>query len=591
VNNEITERFKLKEGWITFLFLFLAFIAIVWSIQGAGWVRGSDILTPAGILGFLVGFGLALLRFVPGIIAHAFTFSVGLVTVSFFSFPYGDPKILDWWSKLGNTVTRIYRWSETAFAGRPQEDKLVALVFLGLIVWLVGYACTWLVFRRHWTWLAVAISGAALIVNLSYSPPNSRFSFVIWILASLVVVVRMSYYKNEERWKNLRYRYKPGLVLNSLVVGVILASLVTGLAFAAPSSAQSPQIQAFLDQISAPFEDLREGIFGSAPNNGKDIRQGRSSSGYQAFNKSFTIGGPLNLSNDPVMQVRGDDPTYLQAAIMDEYDGKGWIATYQDAPLKNELIFPQLSLAANQTLPTSPDKGRVNNRLKVTMLQNNIPTLFTGGDPVSVDRVSLLAFHWEPIVIKADLDEIQVRQIGVGTDGRPRNLLVDTTTGKPIPPDLLPLVRALKQAQSDFESKNPPRFQVTIERPNPQAAWRVVLNQQISKGYSAIANPDGTFALEYGNWRVKLPPVADLDRLTRAAFTVEYGDKRGGNKYFMPTEPVRKDGNNRYIVTGRGVDNINQDAFEQTPLGKEIKIELDRLKTNPQRSGESQLQL
>jgi transglutaminase-like putative cysteine protease len=511
-------------------------------------------------------------------LAHSFMLSVGLVVVSFLSFPYGDPRVVDWMGKLGNTVTRIVRWLETAFAGRPQEDKLVILIFLGLSVWLVGYFSTWFVFRRHWVWLAVTLNATAIIVNISYSPPNARLAFVIWILASLVVVVRMSYFKNEERWKQLRFRYRPGLVLNSLLVGIILASLVTGLAFAAPSSSQSPQIQAVIDQITSPFEDLRDNLFGSAPNSGKEVRQGRSSAGYQAFGKSFTIGGPLNLSNDPILQVRGNDPTYLQAAVMDKYDGKGWIATYQDAPLENEIVFPQLSLAPNQTLPTSPDKGRVNNQLKITMLQNNIPTLFMGGEPVSIDRLSLLAFHWEPVVIKANLDEIQVKQVGTGADGRPRNLLVDTTTNKPIPPDLLPLVRLLKQSQEQLSEQNLPVLQFTYTRTNN--VWSLSVSGKSIQNVNVVPNPrDGTYTANIDSkWSLNSPAANVVQNNTNYA-QLRFTYRRANNQNSVGTlkiQSIQKE-TNKIVVNTLPTSEYTRSTFEQTPTGKEIKTELDRL--------------
>lgn len=115
LNNSWLRRLHLEEGWLSFVLLFVVVMTVVWSIQSAHWVAGSEVLSTAALLGFAVGFVLARTRFVPAILAHSFMLSVGLVLVGLFIFPYTDQRFDEWYYKMGSTVQRVARWLASAF--------------------------------------------------------------------------------------------------------------------------------------------------------------------------------------------------------------------------------------------------------------------------------------------------------------------------------------------------------------------------------------------------------------------------------------------------------------------------------------------
>src|SRR6476661_2514024 len=114
IENNYWEKLRLEEGWFSFLALLLAFMTVVWSIEGAHWADGSNLLPRAALVSFLIGFGLARVRFVPSLLAHSFIVSVGLVFVGLLVSPYGDVHYTDWTRRLGSTVLKVVRWCEDA---------------------------------------------------------------------------------------------------------------------------------------------------------------------------------------------------------------------------------------------------------------------------------------------------------------------------------------------------------------------------------------------------------------------------------------------------------------------------------------------
>ncbi len=588
----LLNRLKLEEGWFSLLALGLAFMTVVWSIEGARWTQGVSLLSRAAVVAFLLGFVLAKVRFVPGLLAHSFMISVGLVFVGVLVFPYVDARYAndDWTRKLGSIVIRVVKWGENGFS---TYDPLVFLVSLALITWLVGYAATWLVFRRHRVWLAILVMGVMLTINLAYNPPNPFGSFSIFLISSLLLVVRFNSYMNEERWRRLRIPYSRKLWRGAMLVGASLVLLITAAAFAVPSSSQVEPLGQVLSNINGPWQQFQTGIvgFGSAPNLGP-AREGRLPSNYNNLSKSFTIGGPITLSDEPLLKVKGDDPKYLQVSAMDLYDGKGWTATYQDGTptSKNDKVFNQLSLAPGQSLPTSTDKGRAQYKLNVTPLVPNFNAVVTIGDLVTVDRASLLAYHWERLVINSPLDRINSKNISDGSNSS-RSIIVDESSGQIIPPDLLPLVKLLKESQAKGGVSGPALPLSLTFNNGSYTASQSTNNRNSSTVKLQNVNGIDEYSFEVNGWVYKfpletelkalnLPPGGNRDQSGRLQIRVI--EKRLPEKvYTVPASNVylSRDGIYTFVVN---TNQINQgDAvrtrFEATDPGQKIKAEVERL--------------
>jgi transglutaminase-like putative cysteine protease len=586
------EKLKLEEGWFSFFALLLAFMTVVWSIEGAHWADGSDMLPRAALVGFLVGFGLAKVRFIPGLLAHSFMVSVGMVFVGLLVAPFADKNYDDWSRKLGSTVLRVVKWFEAALAGNAHDDSLVYLVLLSFGVWLLGYTIAWTLFRGHKIWWTLLLLGAALMVNLSFNPPNAIYSFTFFLIVSLLLVVRFSAFMDEQRWRSLRLYFQPGLWRRAMVVGGCLVLVILAVAFATPSSSQIESFGQVLTKVTEPFSGVKgfwDGL-GSGTGDGNE-KVARSRSNYNNLDDSFTIGGPLRLSNEPVFRVTSDGstpPIYLQAKAMDEYDGKGWINTYQttEDPQSDKALFRRLSLAANQSLPTSTDRGRGTTTLTVTSLVAGFNPILTMGDLVGSDHPSLVAFHYNKVLIDTSLDSFKLKDISDGNGGK-RSVLVDDSTGKVVPPAMLDLIKYLKEGSRLTDLSFPSNLTFTYVRNGnyTYGEYRLGNDKPVKVGH----DQNGFYTLQLGQWIYKLPPVQDLQNLalqpggtavTNRVARIAVTSKSAPDKPVDIVNTVYLSSGGDFSLTiespqSRGT--IARDKFEATPTGQKVLAEIKKL--------------
>ncbi len=520
IGNNSWGKLKLEEGWFSFLALLLALMTVVWSIEGAHWADGSNLLPRAALVSFFIGFGLARVRFVPALLAHSFIISVGLVFVGLLVSPYGDVQYSEWTRRLGSTVLTVVRWCEDAIQGKAHDNNLVYLASLTFGVWVLGYASAWMLFRSHKSWWTLAMLGSVLMTNLSFNPPNAIYSFSFFLIIALLLLVRFNVFQDEQRWRALRLYFQPGIWRMAMAVGGCLALVVMALAFATPSSSQIETLGQVLNKASQPFNGIKGvwDIVGSGGNDGNDQYKGRANTNYNTLSDSFTIGGPLRLSNEPVLRVATDNsaaPSYLQTQTMDQYDGKGWINTYQIAVDKSpsNILFRKLSLAANQALPTPTDQGKRTAKLTLTPLVPNFNLVLSLGDLVNMDRASLVAFHYIKTTINAPLSAFQLKDVADGNGGK-RSVLVDQTTGKTVPPAALDLIKYLKQGSQMNELAIPPTF--TFSYVNSGNTYSVGEYRLGNDGkFIRVPLVQSGFAISgtTGGWSYQVPSITEVQAL------------------------------------------------------------------------------
>jgi transglutaminase-like putative cysteine protease len=595
VETTIWDKLRLEEGWFSLFALFLAFMIVVWSVEGAKWVDGAYLLPRAALAGFVLGLALAKIRFIPALLGHSFIISVGLVFVGLLVAPYADPAYKNDWSRqLGSTVLQVVQWFQDAITGKATDKNLVYLALQAFGLWLLGYLSAWLLFRSHRVWWTVALLGLALMMNLSFNPPNAVLSFCAFIVVALLLVVRFSAFMDEQRWRALRLYFQPGLWRMAMVVGCSLVAFIIAVAFLSPSASEVDSFGRMLDTVSQPFNGFK-GVWDNFGKSGEgpDKLMARSQDNYTTLGDSFTLGGQLHLSNDPYFRVTGDSsqpPIYLQAKTLDEWDGKGWINTYQTPatgqPPENTL-FRRLSLAANQSLPTSSDQGRATNRMGVTMLIPGVNWVLSLGDMVSTDRSTLVAFHYEKIVINAPLDSFVLKDVPDGNGGK-RSVLVDATTGKVVPPSLLDLIKYLKDGTRLDQLAVPPTLTATYTRRGNN--WFVQYRLNGGRSLTApAAKPDGTIVITSDGWTYQLPGAAALQGLSLQPGGISYTGKlpnlavRSSNS---PDKTADMDStaylssDNSFVVTLQSPltqGNTARDRFEATDTGKQVAAEIKKL--------------
>src|SRR5579863_7135530 len=188
-------RLGLEEGWFSLFLLATVVYSTVWSVQAAGWVDHLDILTLTTALGLIGGLIAAKQRRLPRIPTHLIVVTVGI--------------LLAFWQTAGafyggNTaqlVAGMHRWLTSVMAGGVGEDDSIFLFFITALGFVLAYTSAWLVYRTRSPWLMIVANAVVLLINLSNIDPGYIVYLIVFLISSLLLLLRFNLYESIKRWR------------------------------------------------------------------------------------------------------------------------------------------------------------------------------------------------------------------------------------------------------------------------------------------------------------------------------------------------------------------------------------------------------
>lgn len=349
----------------------LVFIS-VWSLLRADWAARMEFLNWVTLFGLATGVVVSKWRSNPSWVAHLAAAATALIVVVYYTTAYLDDRIGGTWDKLTWLWARWERWLSLLWAGEPIEDLYLFVFFSSLMVFLLAYGTMWFVLRARWIWAALVFPGVVLFINLGYSlrVPNSYV--VMYLFFALVLLVRFSILERETIWRKMRVDYPDLLVVRGMWAATYLAIFVLIFGWAFPASAQSKQAHDLWLTVDGPWravESRFDGLFAGLRGTG-----GRGVGGFAAFDDNFNLGGPLRLSDTPVVLVTGESYSpYLAAYRYSEYTGTGWRSEFS-APEEDgveHVIPPQVELRANEAVAIDPRQHDVRREATFSLVLEN----------------------------------------------------------------------------------------------------------------------------------------------------------------------------------------------------------------------------
>ncbi|HEX7594284.1 MAG TPA: hypothetical protein VF429_08950, partial [Anaerolineae bacterium] len=324
---------KIGEGVSTAVFLALLLASVTGSIDAANWADGLGILTFAAFSGLLVGIALAKLP-LRGLFAH--TLSIGLCApaLAFFS-SLLLPTSLTFKEKLIVLQERFLVWFSNIAAGKEGGDNLLFVIQLALVMWIIAYTAAWFIYRRHQVWGAILPSGIAIVLNLFYAAPQNGMYFTLYLLSALLLLVRLNLHTLERWWRGAAIGYASDISFDFLLYGGVFATALMVLIWLLPASVPGPSWFTFLEPLQTPWqtvEDQFTRVFST-------LRAVARPSSTAYFGSTLTMGGPVQLGQQPVLDVTTDAGRYWRATVYDKYTGIGWLNTHVNA----------VNLSANDT--------------------------------------------------------------------------------------------------------------------------------------------------------------------------------------------------------------------------------------------------
>ncbi len=505
-------KLGIREGWVTVLLTSLLVLIAVLSIQRAEWADGLGILTWVMAVGLVAGLVSSKVRSLPQAVLHLGGLVIGILSVVWAMTAYLPDEIGGTRDKLRWLWERWEQWGSTIVNGESAEDLYLFVLFISVLTFVMAYLTIWFVIHARWIWAAVFFPGAILLLNLGYSLKVPTSLVVFFIFIALLLLMRFTLLQRELTWKRVRIDYPGSLVWRGLWVAGYLAVAVIIFGWALPVSAKSGTINRAWHSVDGPWRSV-EGQFNEwfvgirGPG-------GSSIGGFAAFEDSFEVGGPLSLSDDPVMVLEGPGRgEYIEAHAYDIYTGRGWRSSISSLPEsetddddQQSRIVPHYELQPGEAVPLDPrfSEERERETYSVTLLDPRGSIILSPGLFSSTELGADLVVSWQEINETVD---------------------VQSATEADVPQELWPLVEMLKTIDltpampQEEPAANPNATAEPEPTPVPTpdltklpASVFQMIQQLQTRGISASYQIDpGTYHVSTMSYSGRFPMLGDIE--------------------------------------------------------------------------------
>ncbi len=445
-------KLKLQEGWLTFLLLAGTILTVSGAIQRADWADDLGILTPITLAGLILGLALAKWRRLPWIVAHPLALLAGgwfIINRLEPGLPLGRDQH-NWTTAFNFLTERARAWYGATGTDQYADDFYLFLLGITALTFIVAYASTWMIFRSRWLWPALLLPAIVLLVNLGYAPANISSALIFFVIGAILLAARFHIAEREEDWRRGGVNYPESLGWRALWVGLVVVMLTVGFGWGAPFAVSGKALDAVWSRVNTPWlrmEGFVNARFGSLRGPGA-----RGVGNFASFGDRFRLGGPLKLSQNPVLVLQADRPSYLKARTYDTFDGQQWSsnvdATFVSTNDGRNYV-PQIDLAANQDLSVPELEATERRDLTIRMLQARGNGLLVADQFVNTTQNSLVVLSWTQY----------------------RNEVIDLTQVKvtDLPPDLRQIATLLQNAAGPLRNTDD-QGNVLAIRATPTAA-------------------------------------------------------------------------------------------------------------------------
>lgn len=321
-------------------------------VQTAEWTQGMVPIGVVAVAAAVFGAVLAKAR-IPDSLAHILSIGVG-AAASLGVVAVQAPVLGD---RLRDRVRPLARLVVDWYLGVPIPDgteNLLVSILMGIVVWLVGYLAVWTLFRRGWILVTVVLPAFLILVTVGYAPEPDRRFLALYAALCIPLLARFHFYTRQRDWDRRRLAGSPTMASRFLVSGVVVACLATLISARAPSSLSQEVFQPLAGQVSSSFVRAQERATDWLQRTvGQQAGGSNGGAGsFTRFDDAFSIGGPLELSDQPQALVSADTAPYLIAQRYDSYSGRGWSSlvddTFRSEGADGRVYAPEMSFRAGQ---------------------------------------------------------------------------------------------------------------------------------------------------------------------------------------------------------------------------------------------------
>lgn len=381
-----------SEGWAIAVLLLISVMLAARSVEDALWVRPSFYGFP--LCGAALGLVLAKRRF-NGWWLAAGGLLVGVVAS--FHYVTGLTEAATVAGRYAQAFTRLVVWSRALVSGDLSTDTLPFTFLLLSASWVVGFACSWFLFRKHSLWGAVMPSGAVIVVSLTSLIPGGRmFYLYLYLLAVSLLVARLFNLERQGDWDLKGIRCHPRYT--GLGLGDAFRVLLTVVFIASVLPVQTVRvdpIDAVWNVVSSPMRAMEEQL--ARVISGVTTREQHQS---HLFGPTQTFGGAAVLGQAPVLIIRTPRVTYFSARTYDVYTGHGWRSS-------DTMLVP---------VGWTPEQGMESDLRKLHEVEVTVTTLYSvdGGEPLFLGGYPVdMSIGYQLEVLEPASYRIEVARVGL----------------------------------------------------------------------------------------------------------------------------------------------------------------------------------
>ena len=327
---------SLEEGWFSLVLLTIVVYSTIWSVQAVNWVDHLNVLTLTTLLGLITGVVAAKQHRFPPLAVHVVVVLLAL--------------LIAFWQTAGafdggNTAQLAHgmrQWFVSVINGGTGEDDSIFLFFITLLGFLLAYSSAWLVYRARNLWLMIVANAVVLLINLSNVEDGYIVFLVVFLMASLLLLLRMNLFESTRRWRRQGLRFSDDLGWDVMQAGALVSIAILVFSWFLPWGYTNDAASQVWSANANPWVQLED-----TWNRVISLSGGNIPNNHGNFQDTLVLGGNPNLNHDVVFKVQSDDPSqYLESLSYDTYDGRGW----SNAPTFGLPLQPNTVIASESTV-------------------------------------------------------------------------------------------------------------------------------------------------------------------------------------------------------------------------------------------------
>src|SRR6266568_1403715 len=307
---------SLDEGWFSLFLLATVVYTTIWCVQAADWVDHLGVLTLTTLLGLITGVVAAKQQRLPRLTVHLMAVLLALLLA------YWQTADAFYGGNVSALANGMQRWFATVVAGGVGEDDSIFLFLIIALGFLLAYTSAWLLYRTRNPWLLIVVNAVVLLINLSNIDAGYIVFLVVFLMASLLLLLRFNLYESVKRWRRQGLRYADDLGWDVMQAGALISIGILIFSWLLPSDYTNAAAAQIWNSDSDPWVQIQNDW------NRLISVGGPFNLAYHGnFRDTLVLGGNPNLNNDVVFTVQSDNSSsdeYLETLSYETYDGRGW---------------------------------------------------------------------------------------------------------------------------------------------------------------------------------------------------------------------------------------------------------------------------